>query len=304
VTEVRVHGDADEDIPADLVVDATGRGSRAPAWLAGWGYPRVDEERIKINLTYTTRYYQLSHDPFDGDQSINPVASPAHPRGAFFTLLPGNRAQLSLTGVLGDQPPTDPAGFLAYVRSLPVPDIYDAIRDAEPLGDPVTHRFPASLRRRYELLPDFPDRLLVMGDAVCSFNPVYGQGMTVAAMEAMTLREQLRLGPPQPRRFFADIARIIDVPWDIAAGGDLAFPEVAGRRTAKVRLGNAYMARVQRAMTRDPRVTTAFMRVAGLLDPPQALMRPGMLLRVLRNGGERANGRVRADGRPAAESRR
>jgi 2-polyprenyl-6-methoxyphenol hydroxylase-like FAD-dependent oxidoreductase len=290
VTRVRIHGDTEETIDADLIVDATGRGSRTAAWLTRLGYARAPEERIKIDLTYATRYYQLRNDPFNGDQSINPVASPAHPRGAFFTLLPGNQAQLSLTGVLGDQPPADPAGFLQYVRSLPVPDVYDAIRDAEPLGEVAIHRFPASVRRRYERLTEFPDRLLVLGDAVCSFNPVYGQGMTVAAMEAMTLREHLRQGAPQPRRFFADIARIIDAPWDIAAGGDLAFPGVAGPRPAKVRIANAYMARVTRAMTRDPRITTAFMRVAGLLDPPQALMRPRTALRVLRNSREQLNG--------------
>jgi 2-polyprenyl-6-methoxyphenol hydroxylase-like FAD-dependent oxidoreductase len=303
VTRVRVVDGDEESIDADLIVDATGRGSRTPAWLADFGYPRVAEERVKIDLTYTTIYYQLRRDPFQGDQSINPVASPAHPRGAFFTLLPGNRAQLSLTGVLGDRPPTDPEGILAYARSLPVPDIYDAIQDAQPLGPAVSHRFPANVRRRYERLIAFPERLLVLGDAVCSFNPVYGQGMTVAAMEADTLRRHLREGRPQPQRFFVDVARIIDVPWDIAAGGDLAFPGVEGPRPVKVRIGNAYMARVQRAMTRDPEITTLFMRVAGLIEPPQSLMRPRVMLRVLRGSRGGANGTVPAQHRQPVANR-
>ncbi|GLW05794.1 FAD-binding monooxygenase [Microtetraspora sp. NBRC 13810] len=278
----RTPGSVEETIEAELVVDATGRGSRTPAWLESVGYPRVREEQVKIDLFYTSRRYRLRADPFHGDQSINPVASPAHPRGAFFHTLGGDEALLSLTGIGGDRPPTDPEGFLAYARSLPVPDVYEAIRDAEPLDDPVAFRFPASVRRRYESLTGFPEGLLVLGDAVCSFNPVYGQGMTVASMEVLALRRHLRQGSaPAPRAFFAEIARIIDVPWDIAAGGDLAFPSVEGERTAKVRISNAYLARLQAAATRDAGITGTFLRVAGLVEPPQALMRPAFMLRVL-----------------------
>ncbi|MFC7545977.1 FAD-dependent oxidoreductase [Plantactinospora sp. GCM10030261] len=292
VTGVRVQDRADgtpEVIDADLVVDATGRGSRTPVWLEELGYRRPTEERVKIGLAYTTRHYRPLVDHFHGDQSINPVATPAHPRGAFFGRVGPDRCILSLTGVLGDQPPTDPAGFEAYARSLPIPDIADAIRDAEPLDEPVCFRFPASVRRRYEHLPAMPSGLLVLGDAVCSFNPVYGQGMIVSAMEARILRDHLSGGAePNPRDFLRDIARVIDTPWDIAAGGDLSFPAVEGRRTPKVRLANAYMGRLQLAATRDAGITAAFMRVTGLVDPPPALMRPAMAWRVLRNGGRAA----------------
>jgi 2-polyprenyl-6-methoxyphenol hydroxylase-like FAD-dependent oxidoreductase len=285
----RQHDGADpEVVDADLVVDATGRGSRTPAWLEQLGYERPAEERVKVGLAYTTRHYRTAPQMFDGVQSINPVASPAHPRGAFFGQIGRDLCILSLTGVLGDYPPTEPAAFLEFVRTLPVPDVYDAVRDAEPLDDPVSFRFPASMRRRYERVARFPDGLLVLGDAACSFNPVYGQGMSVAALEALTLRAHLRLGVrPSPRRFFADIARVIDTPWDISAGGDLDFPGVEGRRTLKVRAGNAYMARVQYAASKDPRVTDALMRVAGLIDPPQALMHPAMLRRVFRHAVRR-----------------
>ncbi|MER5336979.1 FAD-dependent oxidoreductase [Micromonospora sp. NPDC002717] len=278
-------GNADvEVLDADLVVDATGRGSRTPAWLESLGYQRPEEERVKVGLAYTTRHYRTRPEMFDGVQSINPVASPGHPRGAFFGQVGRDVCILSLTGLLGDYPPTDPGAFLEFVRSLPVPDVYHAVRDAEALDDPVSFRFPASVRRRYERLLRLPDRYLVIGDAFCSFNPVYGQGMSVAAIEAMTLRQHLREGrAPTPQRFFADLSRVIDTPWDIAAGGDLDFPGVEGKRTLKVRIGNAYMARLQYAATQDPEVTKGFMRVAGLIDPPQALMRPAMMRRVLRH---------------------
>ncbi|MEJ3748495.1 FAD-dependent monooxygenase [Actinomycetes bacterium KLBMP 9797] len=270
-------------LDADLVVDATGRGSRLPVWLREMGYERPAEERMKIGLAYTTRLYRKDPAMFDGVQSINPVAAPDHPRGAFFGQVGPDECILSLTGIAGDQPPTDPRGFLDYARSLPVPDVYDAVRAAEPLTDPVMFTFPASVRRRYERLRRFPQRLLVLGDAVCSFNPVYGQGMTVAAMEAMALRRLLARGThPDSREFLREVGRIVDIPWQISTSGDLDFPAVPGERPMKVRLGNAYLARVQYAATRDPSITAAFMRVAGLIDPPTALMRPGLVRRVLR----------------------
>ncbi|WP_182904340.1 NAD(P)/FAD-dependent oxidoreductase [Microbispora sp. H13382] len=291
VTGARVRpqaGDGDEvTIEADLVVDTTGRGSRTPVWLEEFGYERPAEEKVKINLTYTTRHFRLPDESIlHGDLSINPVSSPSHPRGAFFSRIEGGRCVVSLTGVLGDSAPATPEGFMDFVRSLPVPDIYDVIKDAEPLDDPVSFRYPASVRRHYERLTRFPDGLLVMGDAACSFNPVYGQGMTVAALEALTLRTHLRKGTePRPLDFLRDIAAVIDVPWNISAGGDLSFPQVEGERPLMVRVMNSYMARLQNAMSRDGVVTRTFMRVAGLVDPPQALMSPGMILRVLLKGG-------------------
>ncbi|WP_414940371.1 FAD-dependent oxidoreductase [Amycolatopsis sp. cmx-11-51] len=286
--EARDGGTGEETLTADLVVDTTGRGSRTPAWLEQFGYRRPDEDRVKIGLAYTTRQYELTDGILGGVPSINPIASPAHPRGAFFGRSGPDLVNLSLTGILGDHPPTDEAGFLEFVRSLPIPDVYDAIVGAKPVNDPVTFRFPASVRRRYELLPAFPDGLLVLGDAVCSFNPVYGQGMTVAAMEAAALRRQLRRGgSPRPAEFFTEIGQIIDMPWEVSVNGDLDFPGVEGHRSIKVKVGNAYMARLQYAATKDPKVTEGFMRVAGLLDPPQALMRPRMLARVLRHAVRR-----------------
>lgn len=284
----RIDGAEPFTLEADLVVDTTGRGSRTPAWLASLGYARPEEERVKVDLAYTTCHYRTRPEWFDGVQSINPVASPAHPRGAFFGQVGRDLCILSLTGVLGDYPPTDLEGFLDFARSLPVPDVYEAIREAEPIDKPVSFRFPASVRRRYERLTRFPDRLLVMGDALCSFNPVYGQGMSVASIEAKTLQAHLRRGEaPSPLPFLADLSRVVDTPWDISAGGDLDFPGVVGDRTVKVRMGNAYMARLQYAATKDARISDGFMRVAGLMDPPESLMRPAMLGRVLRHAVRR-----------------
>jgi 2-polyprenyl-6-methoxyphenol hydroxylase-like FAD-dependent oxidoreductase len=279
-------GDAGETVlEADLVVDSTGKGSRTPAWLEELGYDRPDEERVKIGLAYTTRHYEMYPGMMDGIPSIASVPSPSHPRGAFFGSIGPNLCNLSLTGMLGDHAPTDPEGFVEFVKTLPVPKVYAEMAEAKPLFDPVKFTYPHSVRRRYERLNRFPERLLVVGDAFCSFNPVYGQGMTVAALEALALREHLSRGVPEPAAaFFADASQIIDTPWEISAGGDLAWPGVEGRRTTKIQVGNAYLGRLQHAALKDPKVTEGFMRVVGLLDPPDALMRPKMMFRVLRQG--------------------
>lgn len=280
----RYRGDGTETVlDADLVVDATGRGSRLPAWLRDLGYPEVPEEKVTIGLAYTTGHFLLRSDVFGTDVSVNPVATPAHPRGAFLTSLGGKHAILSLTGVLGDHAPTDHESFVAYARTLPVPDVYEAVHDAEPLDELTTYRYPASVRRRYERLPRFPDRLLVLGDAVCTFNPAYGQGITVAALEALTLREHLRRGTvPSATAYFTDIAKDVDPAWAIAAGGDLAFDRAQGRRTVSVRLGNAFLPRIHAAATLDESVTAAFIRVAGLVDRPESLMGARFAWKVLR----------------------
>lgn len=272
-------------IDADLVVDATGRGSRTPIWLEELGYPRVEEERKKIGLGYVTQHYRLLDDPYHGDLSINPAASPEVPRGAIFTKTDGDRVELTVYGILGDHPPTDQAGFYQFVKSLAVPDIYDALQRAEPLDEPVAFRFPTTLRRHYEDMSRFPDGLLVTGDAVCCFNPIYAQGMSVAALGALTIRAHLHSGAaPDPKQYFHDLARdAIDATWEMTNTVDLSFKGVEGERTFKVRMGQKFLKLVQTAATRDGAVTAAYMRAAGLVDPPDSLMRPGFVLRVLRN---------------------
>jgi 2-polyprenyl-6-methoxyphenol hydroxylase-like FAD-dependent oxidoreductase len=281
----RADGSAEELLCADLVVDASGRGSRTPAWLDALGYPPPQREKVQIGLGYATRTYRLPPDALDGDLATLIAATPQHPRTGAIQRLEGDRWMLTLAGILGDHPPTDPDGFLEFARSLRFPDIYRAVRDAEPLDDPVAFRFPASVRHRYERADRFPAGLLVMGDAVCSFNPIYGQGMSVAALEALTLRRHLARGiEPQPHRWFRDLARLVDVPWQMAAGGDLVFPGVQGRRTRKIRLMSTYITRLHAAAAHDAHLATAFVRVVGLVSPPQSLLRPGTALRVLRGG--------------------
>ena len=255
-----------------------------------------------MDLGYTTRSFRLPSDALNGDLAVLVAATPEHPRAGALQALEGDRWMLTLAGILGDHPPTDPDGFLAFAGSLQFPDIHEAVRDATPLDDPVAFRFPASVRHRYERLARVPAGLLVLGDALCSFNPIYGQGMSVAALQALVLHRQVTRGiEPQAHDWFRDVARVIDVPWDMAAGGDLVFPGVQGHRTRRVGFISAYLARLHAAATRDAGLASTFIRVAGLVEPPQSLMRPGVVARVLRGnlgGGRRPlAGRSRA-GRP------
>jgi len=296
----RTDGSAEEVLSADLAVDAMGRGSRTPVWLDALGYARPATQEVRIGLGYATRTYRLRRDALGGDLALLNAATPEHPRAGAMQAIEGGRWMVTLAGILGDHPPTDPDGFVAFARSLRFPDIHRAIGDAEPLDDPVPYRLPVAVRHRYERLRHLPDGLIVTGDAVASFNPIYGQGMSVAALEALTLRRHLARGvEPAPRRWFRDVARVVAVPWDMAAGGDLAFPGVEGRRRLRHRLAGAYIPRLHAAAAHDPELARAFIRVAGLVAPPQTLLRPGVVARVVR--GRRRGAAALAEGTSAAE---
>lgn len=271
-------------IPADLVVDCTGRGSASQRWLSAMGFEPPDESSVSVDLGYASRYYR--RPPRCQGQAqillVHPMP-PAECRAATLMPVEGDRWICTLAGWLGDHPPTDPAGFLEFARSLPAPDIYQAISQAEPLGEPVPHRFPANLRRHYERLSRFPEGYLVLGDAICSFNPVYGQGMTSAALQADTLSRCLATasGESMARRYFREVARIIDIPWKLAAGEDFRYPGVRGPKMPGTGLVNRYVALVHRAVMRDKRVYGDFLRVLNLLDSPALLFRPAIFWRVL-----------------------
>lgn len=271
-----------EQLHADLVVDATGRASHTPQWLESMGYPRPREERVEISVAYTTRQFRRRSEDMDGDLAAIIPSTPEGKRGGVMLAQEGDRWTVTLIGYFGQNAPNDLAGFLAYARSLPAPYIYDVIRDAETLGEALGARFPASLRRRYDQLTRFPEGFLVAGDAMCSFNPIYGQGMSVAALEAVALGESLRHGPSGlARRFFARAAKLVDVPWGIAVGNDLRMEETAGPRTPAVRFINWYIEKLHRAARQDAETALAFHSVSNLVAPPPALFHPRIAARVL-----------------------
>jgi 2-polyprenyl-6-methoxyphenol hydroxylase-like FAD-dependent oxidoreductase len=288
--QVRVRGTVGngETMAADLVVDATGRGSHAPTWLGDLGFPRPAESEIEIGLGYTTWEFPRAAGDLGGDIAAIITSTVHNPRFGAALACEGDRWQITAGGYLGLHASAgDIREFRTFAAALPAPDIGALVAEREPLGAGRLHRIPSSRRRHYEKLRRFPRGFLVIGDALSSFNPAYGQGMTVAAVEAHALRELLA-GPAGDddlaARFFRRAARIIDVPWSIAAGGDLRLPGVPGPRPLKVRVINAYVARVQAAAAVDTAVGLAFLRVANTIDLPDKLLRPSVALRVLRAG--------------------
>ena len=272
---------------ADLVVDAMGRGTRSPEWLAELGYPKPEEERVQIDLAYTTRFFRRDPKQLNGDVAVIIPPTPEGKRGGVMLAQEDNRWTATLIGHFGQAAPADLQGFIEYARSIPAPYIYEVVRNSEPLSESVSARFPASVRRRYEKLARFPDRFLVVGDAISSFNPIYGQGMSVAALQAVELAAALKQAPTKSPsdladRFFRRAAKVVDTPWSISVGNDLRMPETSGPRNAGVHFINWYMSKLHRAAHVDPVPAMAFFRVANLLAPPPSVMRPSVALRVLK----------------------
>ncbi|MBF6358015.1 FAD-dependent oxidoreductase [Nocardia higoensis] len=277
---------------AELIVDATGRGSRAPEWLIALGACAPAEERLEVGLGYASTLIPHVEGRLDGHRSVI-ISTGADGRGGGAIRVEGDRWHVTLAGMLGDHPPTDPAGFAAFAATLAAPDIHGLIAAAESAGHRsgtaqrqraiVPHKFRSPVRRRFDRLKSVPRGFVVLGDALCSFNPLYAQGMTVAAQQAIVLRDCLAAGgrADLPARFYSAASDVVDVAWRLSAGSDLANPAVPGPRGLRIRLTNAYVARAHRAAHVDPVVSRTFLRVANLVEPPTALLRPDLARRIL-----------------------
>jgi 2-polyprenyl-6-methoxyphenol hydroxylase-like FAD-dependent oxidoreductase len=269
-----------------LVVDASGRSSRSPQWLEELGYEVPATETVAVDLGYTTRTFKRRSHDLNGD--VGAIVGPLPPlkkRVGFMLAMEQDRWMVTIGGWLGDHAPKDLRDYVEFARSLTRPDIYDVIKDAEPLTEAVTYSFASNLRRRFERLSRFPDGYLVMGDAMCSFNPFYGQGMSVAALEAQALEDVLDGNESVRgvwRPFFKVAAHIIETPWAIAAGSDFAFPGVQGRKRAGTDVINWYLARVHRVASSDRELCRTFFDVANLLKPATTLFHPRVVARVVK----------------------
>jgi 2-polyprenyl-6-methoxyphenol hydroxylase-like FAD-dependent oxidoreductase len=285
--EQREAGRQPRRLQADLLLDCSGRGSRTSQWLKALGYDAPPESEVKMDVGYASRLYR--RDPADprGQQwtMITPHAPhETHFGGAF--AIEDNRWIVSLGGWGGDHCPVDEAGFLEFARQLPAADIYNIISQAEPLSDIIPHKMMASLRRHYEKLKRFPQGYLVLGDAIASFNPTYGQGMTSAAMQARELDRLLAERPAAEKlaaAFFKRAAKVVDIPWQLAVGEDFRFATTSGPKPPGTEFINRYVDKVNLASHHDEVVCAAFLRVMNMLAPSTSLMKPQILWRVLRS---------------------
>ncbi|HKS98031.1 MAG TPA: FAD-dependent monooxygenase [Rugosimonospora sp.] len=263
-----------------IVVDASGRSNRGPVWLAACGYPLVAEDVVRANLVYVSREYRRAPGAQDFSGIIH-SHHPANPIGSGSVAVEGDRWLVTMLGMNDDVPPAVPGAFEEFAARLAGDELYDLVTSAEPVSDLTRFRIGPSVRRRYERCARLPEGYLALGDSLCCFNPAYGQGMTTAAMAALWLRTCLASGTEGlTRRYFKGVNRIIDVPWAITVGNDLRFPHVAGPRTRRIRILNAYLPRLHRAATVDTVLGETFLKVANFLSPPQKLLAPGTLWRV------------------------
>ncbi|MDI1463810.1 squalene monooxygenase [Catellatospora sp. KI3] len=288
ITGVRVlpvGGDEEQRHEAELVVDATGRGNRGPTWLAELGYDKPVEDLVDPKTTYVSRNYRRTPGQADFTAFLC-SPSPQQPVGGVAIAAEGDRWMVTMIAAGGAPAPiSDPETYHEYAKQFAGQEMYELLSKAEPLGPPHRMRLPVSVRRRYEHMKRLPIGFLAVADAVCSFNPAYGQGMTVAAVEAAVLRDELAKGRENlQRRFFKAAAKVIDVPWDIAVGADLRYDAVPGKRTGKVKFLNGYVAKLHVAAARHPQVGHAFLSVANLMAAPQRLFAPAVLRRVLNPG--------------------
>lgn len=268
---------------AALVVDASGRASRLPKWLAELGHATPDEQQVQVDIRYATAYLKRAPHHAPGLEAVITAATADHPVPSVLLAQEGERWVVTLGGYGDDAPPLDRAGFIARAQRSAPPELAAVLQDAEYLCEPFGYRFPHSQRRFYERLRHLPEGVLAIGDSICSFNPVFGQGMSVAACEAEALQAALAGGPERlAQRYFRAAARAIDIAWQTAVGADLAIPSVQGERPLPVRVINAYVAKVFDAAQHDAVVAVAFQRVSHLLAAPPSLMRPAIVARVLR----------------------
>jgi len=270
-------------LEADLVVDAMGRGSRAPGWLSALGFERPEEETIRIDVHYTSRLYRRRPTDMTDAKMVFVYPSPPRERRlGSITPIEGDRWLVSLCGWLGDGAPSDEEGFLEFTRGLPTQDVYNVLRGLEPLSEIFVHKFPSNQRRRYERLKRLPDGFIAIGDAVCSVNPIYGQGMTNIALGAAILRKTLEQDQKAlPRRYFQQLGRAIEVPWALSVSEDLRYPEIIGDRSRVLRFLHWYADRLHGVASQDTEVHRTFLKVMNMTRPPTDLFRPTVAWRVL-----------------------
>jgi len=292
ITGVRLTDESGEEslLPADLIVDCSGRGSQTPTWLAANGLGKPLVSTITVNVGYSTRYFRLSDPSALGWHAMLILGRPPGvTRLGVGFLVEGNELQVTLGGLFRDYPPDDEEGFLEFAESLEHPALFQVIHKATPTSAIFTYRFPAHVWNHYDRLSDLPENLLVMGDALCSFNPIYGQGMTVAALEAQILgrcvsgtRHSIIDLYRIQDKYFRGISGITKAAWAMATGADLAYPQADVRRPFGSGVINRYVEHLITLTCSDKKALMAWNQVTQMKRPMSTLFAPSIATRVLR----------------------
>lgn len=280
-------------LQADLVVDASGRGSRTPRWLEQNGYSKPDREEFGIDITYTSRLFKPGKNFRNNwDALLIYPLPPDQKRSGLVSRVEKGRFIVTLNGYFKEEAPADPEGFLEYAGGLASPEIYDFLKDARPASGFSVHRVPSAYRNFYERLARFPEGLVVLGDAVCALNPVFGQGMTTAALAARELGREVAASVanrPEPlsnlgRRFFARLPGVYDAPWFLTTTEDCRYEETTGPRRFGLGFLNWYKARLIELTSVDDRINEELWKVVHLKSGIGNVLKPSVALPVLVHG--------------------
>ncbi|MEG4489441.1 2-polyprenyl-6-methoxyphenol hydroxylase-like oxidoreductase [Microcoleus sp. D2_18a_B4] len=280
-----------ENLYADLVVDASGKVSKTPKWLKSLGYEPPQETVINAFVGYASRIYKCSGKLSDTAPVFVSLGPPFRTRGGAIFPIEGNRWLVSLNGGDRDYPPADEAGFLEFARTLPTPTIYHAIKDAEAITPIYSYRGTENRLRHYERLRRYPENLIIIGHAVCAFNPIYGHGITVAALDAQMLDECLQKQRQRylegnlkgfSRQFQQKLAKLHTIPWTFAISQDSRYRGSEGAKlNLATRLTIDYMDLVLKVLVGDAKVCQAFVEVVHMIESPAVLFSPSIAVKAI-----------------------
>ena len=270
-------------LDAELVVDAMGRAARTPAFLENLGFGRPVEQRSSGGpLSYSSQLLAIPAGVIT-EKVTGVLPVPGQSDGGGLLAYEDGTWLLTVARLAGREPPTDLAGVISLTAQFAPPSLVAALRAAEPIGDVSVFRFPGGVWRRYDKMRRFPAGLLVFGDAICSFNPIYGQGMTVAVREAVALRDCLAndARTDLSRRFFRAAAKQIRPVWLLNQLNDYSLWQIDGRPSVLKRMMSWEMDKAISATANDAVLTEAVFRVMNLVDPPTRLLHPFLMARMV-----------------------
>jgi len=277
-------GQEGDHLGGDAVVDCTGRSTRIDEWLTAVGYDPPPQRKVNVDLGYASRLYARAPDErLGGGRAVISVTEDVNrARGSVAFPVEGDRWLVTLGGYHHDRPSSDPADFASRLEDDPCVPLRQFAHRGDALGDVTTYRYPASVRRDFHRSGPLPGGLLALGDSVASFNPIYGQGMTSAALQSATLGDYLAAGasPHDPARaYFRRLRPVVNSVWTLSTSADFRLPHVNGDRPpglwATHRLTDLYT----RATLRDADLHGLFLRVLNLQARPEMMARPDHLVR-------------------------
>lgn len=278
---------------ADLIVDATGRSSRTPQWLEEFGFKKPTEETVGIDLAYTSRLYKPPKKSSNQWRLlIQYPRSPVNWKAGFISTVEGGRWVVSLNGYFKDHAPIDDKGFLEFAKSLPRPDIYENLKKAKVDSPLSIHKIPTNRWRRYDRLSSFPKRLLVVADGVCAFNPIFGQGMSVASLEANLISELLKTTAQESNPSLDDFSnaarkklpKAIWLPWFLTKNLDLHYPMAKGSRMPGHSILMWYITSLLELTSVNKEAYESLLWVIHLKRGLWSILRPAILLKVIGYG--------------------